>query len=249
MATAPDFSKPTIEALAKRAAQTCSNPDCRKATSGPHTDDGKAVIVGEAAHIKGARPTSKRFDPDMTDEQRAKASNGIWLCGVCAKLIDSDEPRFPVDLLRRWKVEHEAWVEAGRPAQVATREITVTNGGLGSRIVNEGSGTTLEVVGAPGQTAERIWVRGRGIGEIITNTGSGTAKIVRSSGAQSASEYHVIVDQPVDIAASFISKMVIIVCSQCQNQFSATKGVAAFAGDREPRVYVKCPKCGAPHLV
>ncbi|MCK2184103.1 hypothetical protein [Halomonas getboli] len=34
--------------------------------------------------------------------------NGIWLCQSCAKLIDNDESRYPVALLRQWKVEAEA---------------------------------------------------------------------------------------------------------------------------------------------
>jgi len=30
-------------------------------------------------------------------------ANGIWLCRLCARLIDTDELRFPVELLRGWK--------------------------------------------------------------------------------------------------------------------------------------------------
>lgn len=243
MATAPDFTKATIEVLAKRAAQTCSNPDCRRPTSAAHTDGRRAVLLGEAAHIKGARPTSKRFDANMTDEERADASNGIWLCCNCAKVIDSDDVRFPVELLRDWKRGHEAWVDTGRPRESATREIRVTDGGIGSRIINEGPGTAVEVVGAPGQTAERIEVRGRGTGEIIVNTGPGTAKIVRSSGA-TASESRVMVDQPVRQAFACMSKLTIAVCDRCKNQFTARKVVHAFAGDQEPREQAKCPNCG-----
>jgi hypothetical protein len=182
----------------------------------------------------------------MTDEQRAEASNGIWLCSDHATLIDSDEARFPVDLLERWKRHHEDWVEAGCPSQRATREITVIGGGIGSRITSKGPGTALEVIAAPGQTAESIHVRGRGTGEIITSTGSGTAKIIRSSGARAASESRVTVDQPVRMAAGLISKVAFVVCPACQHQFSATKVVHGFAGDQEPPGQVNCPSCGAP---
>ncbi len=37
----------------------------------------------------------------MTLEQRKSADNGNWLGQTCAKLIDSDEERFPIELLPR----------------------------------------------------------------------------------------------------------------------------------------------------
>lgn len=111
----PDFSQKTVDALAKRAAQTCSKPSCREATSGPHSEASKSVVKGEAAHIRGARPGSARYDPSTTDEERAHAANGIWLCRECARVVDLDEARYPVDLLLKWKAGHEDWVEAGRP--------------------------------------------------------------------------------------------------------------------------------------
>lgn len=61
MGSTPEFF-PTKSALAKRAAQICSNPSCRRPTSGPHHDPSKALNLGEAAHIRGAHPGSARFD-------------------------------------------------------------------------------------------------------------------------------------------------------------------------------------------
>lgn len=103
-----DFSRKTRETLAKRANQICSNPYCRKPTAGPHLDDDKNVDVGEAAHIRGARAGSKRYDPSMLPEERGSIVNGIWLCRKCAKLIDSDEKKYTVELLYEWKRTHEA---------------------------------------------------------------------------------------------------------------------------------------------
>jgi len=117
MSIGPDFTKKVVNALAKRAAQICSNPDCHNPTSAPHSDPALAVILGEAAHIKGARPKSARYDPKMTDQERAHPSNGIWLCISCAKKIDKDESIFPVELLTRWKAIHEAWVADGCPSK------------------------------------------------------------------------------------------------------------------------------------
>lgn len=111
MTKSPDFSKNTRETLAKRAAQRCSNPDCFNKTSGPHSDPGRAVNTGEAAHIRGARSTAARYVSSMTDEERSDIANGIWLCTGCATEIEKDEQKFPPKLLHMWKDKHEADVK------------------------------------------------------------------------------------------------------------------------------------------
>jgi hypothetical protein len=102
-----DFSKATVDNLMKRAGQICSNPACRRSTSMGHTDKDKSVIVGQACHIYGEAPGSKRYNPVMSDEQRSDSDNAIWLCGLCHKMIDSDENKYPIGLLIKWKDEHE----------------------------------------------------------------------------------------------------------------------------------------------
>ena len=101
--TRDDFNQETKESLAKRVGMRCSNPNCRKLTSGPAVDPAKSVNVGVAAHIAAASPGGKRFDYTQTSEQRRSITNGIWLCQTCAKLIDSDAERFPAVLLHKWK--------------------------------------------------------------------------------------------------------------------------------------------------
>lgn len=102
-----DFPNPVKHILAERANQRCSNPDCGRVTSGPHSISNKSIIVGVAAHICAAAPGGKRYDPNMTPEQRSAIENGIWLCQTCAKLIDSDEKKYTPALLKKWKTEHE----------------------------------------------------------------------------------------------------------------------------------------------
>lgn len=107
---APDFNSKTIDILAKRASFRCSNPDCRTLTVAPNSDSDKATVIGEAAHIRGARPKSKRYCTDMTDQDRAEITNGIWLCRNCHKLVDTDEKRFSAELLFAWREKHEKLV-------------------------------------------------------------------------------------------------------------------------------------------
>lgn len=107
---APDFKPKIIETLAKRAAYCCSNPDCKASTVGPNFDKERSTLIGEAAHIFGARPNSARYATEMTDTARAEITNGIWLCRNCHKLIDHDTENFPAELLFFWREEHEEWV-------------------------------------------------------------------------------------------------------------------------------------------
>ena len=107
----PDFNKKTVDTLAKRSAFKCSNPDCRVGTVGPNSDPYKSVILGEAAHIFGARPKSKRFNSAMTDALRAEITNAIWLCRNCHKLIDSDEKYYSSEVLFGWRELHERYVQ------------------------------------------------------------------------------------------------------------------------------------------
>lgn len=98
-----DFSAKTKEILAKRVGFICSNPNCRKHTSGPNTDEARSINIGIAAHITAASSNGPRFDENITSEERQNISNGIWLCSNCASLIDRDVEKYPIELLLEWK--------------------------------------------------------------------------------------------------------------------------------------------------
>lgn len=108
-----EFSAADKLTLGERAAYICSNPFCRRQTIGPHSDEKKSLRTGKACHIRGAAPGGPRYDISQTREERRHIRNGIWLCSVCSDLIDKDEARFGVDLLHRWRDEHEEWLRSG----------------------------------------------------------------------------------------------------------------------------------------
>jgi CheY-like chemotaxis protein len=121
-----DFPEKTKEILAKRVGMICSNPKCRKPTSGPRDDPMKAVNIGVGAHITAASPGGPRYDASLSESERASATNGIWLCQNCAKLVDNDEDRYSANLLRDWKESAERaardGVEAhGKSSSLSTR--------------------------------------------------------------------------------------------------------------------------------
>lgn len=98
-----DFSTKIKEELAKRVAYRCSNPQCRKPTIGPKDGSQGTVSIGEAAHICAAAPGGKRYDINMSPDERSSYQNGIWLCRNCAAMIDRDENYYTVALLHAWK--------------------------------------------------------------------------------------------------------------------------------------------------
>ena len=102
-----DFALPVKEVLAKRVALRCSNPNCRRVTSGPQQDPTKAINIGVAAHITAASRGGARYDESIDSEQRQSVENGIWLCQTCAKLVDNDPLRYDCSVLHCWKREAE----------------------------------------------------------------------------------------------------------------------------------------------
>lgn len=104
--TRDDFTPRVRKVLAERVAVRCSG--CEQTTSGPNSDPEKSVNIGVAAHITAAAPGGPRYDASLSREERKSAENGIWLCQSCAKLIDNDPERYPVEVLREWKRGAEA---------------------------------------------------------------------------------------------------------------------------------------------
>ena len=122
MAMRDDFDEKTKETLARRVGYRCSNPNCRRLTSGPQVDTTKVINIGVASHITAASPRGPRFDAQISIEERKSIENGIWLCQNCAKLVDNDELRYSKDLLIQWKglSEQAALLEVenqGKPSQ------------------------------------------------------------------------------------------------------------------------------------
>lgn len=103
-----DFTKPTIDALAKRAGYVCSNPDCRQLTIGANEIGNKSTSIGIAAHMTAAAEGGPRYKPELTADQRSDITNGIWLCSNCATLIDKDPEKYTINLLHEWKGGVEA---------------------------------------------------------------------------------------------------------------------------------------------
>jgi hypothetical protein len=138
MSNRDNFTKQTIDILAKRVGYICSNPECRTYTVGPNLDTSKATLIGIAAHITAASTGGPRYEQSLSEIERTHIDNGIWLCSNCATLIDKDERRYSRDVLRNWKehAENEMLTrlsglinaEANRPIPFLEADLIWNNG-------------------------------------------------------------------------------------------------------------------------
>ncbi len=120
-----NFSSSTKDLLARRVGMRCSNPNCRQPTCGPRDTPTEHLNIGVAAHICAASPGGPRFIDKMISEERKSPDNGLWLCQNCGKLVDSDDERYTIDLLRTWKrLSEEAARIAIEEPWAARREVS-----------------------------------------------------------------------------------------------------------------------------
>ncbi|MGV0938380.1 hypothetical protein [Empedobacter falsenii] len=101
-----DFSEPTKVIIAKRAGYLCAFPNCGSLTISASDESDEGISSsGMACHISAASSgrNARRFDENMTSEERSHANNGIWMCYKHGKLIDTDEERFTTETLIHWK--------------------------------------------------------------------------------------------------------------------------------------------------
>lgn len=101
-----DFTKNTKDNAAKRTGFRCSF--CGIPTIGPSFESNESTSnTGVAAHICAAAPGGKRYDSSMSPEQRKSIDNCIWMCQTHAHLIDTDEAKYTVEVLKEMKQKAE----------------------------------------------------------------------------------------------------------------------------------------------
>lgn len=106
------ISERSIKILWSAAGGRCSFENCWTRLCFPDSGDFGAQVIGEMAHIKGAKPTSNRYDPEQTEAARHDYLNLFLVCPTCHTRIDhkENEARFSVRVLEEMKKEHEARV-------------------------------------------------------------------------------------------------------------------------------------------
>lgn len=100
-------SLPTVKTLFGLSNNVCSfrdpesnHPACEQKLVDPLWKQVNAVVC----HIRAASPGGPRYDPTMTDEERANFDNLLLLCPNHHRLVDNLEPeRYSVELLHKMK--------------------------------------------------------------------------------------------------------------------------------------------------
>ena len=101
-----NFSAQVIRIISERSGGKCAM--CRAPTHGPRDNDFKSINVGQAAHITAAAPNGPRYDHNMSPQKRSSALNGMWLCGNCHHIIDTNVDEYTVEKLQKIKRDAEA---------------------------------------------------------------------------------------------------------------------------------------------
>lgn len=104
---APDFDEKTKRIAEDRVGNRCTI--CDTPTNGPNDDPKKATKAGEAAHIRGKKKGTARYDEGMSDAQRADIDNALWACRNCHGKFDKDFLHYSVEQLRIRRAKAEDW--------------------------------------------------------------------------------------------------------------------------------------------
>jgi hypothetical protein len=114
-----DYGAGTERLLFRMARGTCYYPECPIPVVS--IEASRAIVGVDIAHIRGAKPGSARFDPGMTDGERAAIDNLILLCKTHHKLVDTYEPKkYTVEMLAAWKRDNEPSEPPGSLGTVLT---------------------------------------------------------------------------------------------------------------------------------
>lgn len=187
-------SPATVKKLFSLSGNQCANPDCKnKLISGDS-------VVGEICHIEAAEKDGPRYNQKSTDDYRKSYKNLILLCPICHTKIDKDFESFTIDLLQKWKKDHEkkfAGTETKIPDNLVKKSI---DDFMRQRNKNTGSGVQFNNQAATQNIGAQIGVQNN----TFVNTGEATVSI---TGARKVvSEFKAIIDKhkipasPPDIA-------------------------------------------------
>lgn len=97
-----NYSQSTLKKLFSLSGNICTFTECNSKI----IDEFESVI-GEICHIEGENPTSARYNPDMSDDQRNSFENLMLLCPTHHTKIDKNQEFYSVSYLKDMKSSHE----------------------------------------------------------------------------------------------------------------------------------------------
>lgn len=105
---ARQYKPVTVRRLDTLSGNECAEPSCNKKLI---AEDGHSTI-SKICHIEAASEGGPRYNKNSNEEYRRSFENLILLCDEHHTMIDNkiNENLYPVSLLKKWKIDHEAKV-------------------------------------------------------------------------------------------------------------------------------------------
>jgi hypothetical protein len=99
-----------VKLLYGRSAGRCAFPTCRIDCAIAANELDEAALISKIAHIVAHGDKGPRADATLPPAQRDRYDNLILLCSQHHDVVDAQDCTYDVETLRRWKKDHEAWV-------------------------------------------------------------------------------------------------------------------------------------------
>lgn len=96
------YTQPTIKLLFA-TARTCAYPGCAVPLVFEDADRGVRSVAVQIAHIRSAKPTGARYDPEYPASKLNSDENLLLLCNVHHHPVDSKESEYTTEELLEWK--------------------------------------------------------------------------------------------------------------------------------------------------
>ncbi len=100
------ISEPVKRKLWASSSGYCCNPSCHKELI-PIFENGTITSIDELAHIIAQKEKGARGKDELPLSQRDEFENLIVLCPSCHTIVDKNPQTFTVDVLKKWKKDHE----------------------------------------------------------------------------------------------------------------------------------------------
>ncbi|MCF8337924.1 MAG: HNH endonuclease [Bacteroidales bacterium] len=105
------ISLKTHKLLWGRSGNKCAFEECRNDLIADETETDDESIIGEEAHIVAKKEDGPRGKSMIPIEERDRYDNLILLCRKHHKIIDDQPIHYTVERLKKFKKEHEAWIQ------------------------------------------------------------------------------------------------------------------------------------------
>lgn len=109
------YNNRTLKVLWGRSAGRCAMPECRVELLVDDSEHDPVVVIGDVAHLIAASDEGPRGNKSKSIGKRDEYENLILLCKNCHAKIDGHNKKYTVDVIKKIKADHEAWVRTSLP--------------------------------------------------------------------------------------------------------------------------------------